>query len=151
MPQLDTSTFAGQIFWLLVAYLILFAVVRFIATPRLLAMAGARDARRGGDLAAAEAARAAEKAGLDAHAADVDAAHARARTALAEATDRSRAQSAERLAALAAELKASDTAAEARLTEARTATEHDLQAVADDLARDLVARLTGRATAGAPA
>ena len=151
MPQLDTSTFAGQIFWLLVAYLILFAVVRFIATPRLLAMAGQRDARRGGDLAAAEAARAAEQAGNDSHVAEVEAAHVKARAALAEANDRTRVASAAKLAALGADLRAKADGADAALATARASTAHDLADVADDLARALVARLTGGATAGASA
>ncbi|MBC7987384.1 MAG: hypothetical protein H7X93_12070, partial [Sphingomonadaceae bacterium] len=51
MPQLDTSTFSAQIFWLLVAFLILFLVVRFGAAPKLTGMAAARAKRQGDDLA----------------------------------------------------------------------------------------------------
>ena len=143
MPQLDTSTFSGQIFWLLIAFLLLFAVVRSVAAPRLMGMAARRAKQLGDDFAAAEAARAAEKAREAEHAAAVEAAHIKARAALAEAVDKSRAEAAARLAALGEQLKTHADAAAASLDTARAATERDLQAVVDDVAGDLVKRLTG--------
>ena len=145
MPQLDTSTFSAQIFWLLIAFLLLFAVVRSVAAPRLMGMAAARAKRQGDDFAAAEAARAQEAAKLAQHQADVDAAHDRARAEVAAANDAARAEAAARLAALGADLKARGETAEAELSASRENTEHDLKAVADDVANDLVRRLTGAA------
>ncbi|MFN3288371.1 MAG: ATPase, partial [Sphingomonadaceae bacterium] len=57
MPQLDTSTWASQIFWLLVSFLLLLLVVRTLAAPRLARITQERDRRTQGDMAAAEAAR----------------------------------------------------------------------------------------------
>lgn len=145
MPQLDTSTFSAQIFWLLIAFLLLFAVVRSVAAPRLMGMAAARAKRQGDDFAAAEAARALERAKLDQHQAEIEAAHARARTTLATANDAARGEAAAKLAALGEQLKAKGDAAEAELNTARISAEHDLKAVADDVANDLVKRLTGAA------
>ncbi len=145
MPQLDTTTFTSQIFWLVIAFLLLFAVVRSIAAPRLTGMAGQRTAQKDGDFAAAEAARAAEKAKVEAHAAKLAAAQDAARHQLAAATDRSRADAATRLATLSAHLKAEDDAATAAREATRAQVEPDLKAVADDVANDLVRRLTGAA------
>jgi F-type H+-transporting ATPase subunit b len=145
MPQLDTSTFSGQIFWLLVAFLILFAVVRSVAAPRLMGMAARRADQQAADYAAAEAARTLENAKQAEHEAEIEAAHVKARTELAEATDAARAQAAAKLAELGARLKAQGEVADAALATTRTAAEADLQVVADDVANDLVRRLTGAA------
>lgn len=145
MPQLDTSTFSGQIFWLLVAFLILFAVVRSVAAPRLMGMAARRADQQAADYSAAEAARALENARQAEHEAEVEAAHVKARAELATATDAARAQAAAKLAELGARLKAQDEAATAALATTRSAAEADLQVVADDVAHDLVRRLTGAA------
>lgn len=143
MPQLDTSTFTSQIFWLVIAFLLLFAVVRGVAAPRLTGMAAARAAQRDGDFAAAEAARAHEKARDAAFHAELDSAHATARTTLAAANDTARDMAAARLKALGEALRARSLVDEAKLDALRVGAEADLPAVADDAARDLVRRLTG--------
>lgn len=151
MPQLDTSTFSAQIFWLLIAFLLLFTVVKTVAAPRLMGMAAARAKQQGDDLAAAEAARAHEKTREAEHAAAIEAAHADARTALAAANDAARAEAAAKLATLSEKLKARGDAAAIALDVSRSGAERDLQAVADDVAGDLVRRLTGTAPTGVAA
>jgi F-type H+-transporting ATPase subunit b len=143
MPQLDTSTFSGQIFWLLIAFLLLFAVVRTVAAPRLMGMAARRAKQQDDDLAAAEAARATEKAREAEHTAAIEAAHAKAQAELAAANDAARVQAAAKLAELGARLKAQSDEAERALVSSRENAERDLQVVADDVAGDLVRRLTG--------
>ncbi|WP_419814695.1 hypothetical protein [Glacieibacterium sp.] len=151
MPQLDTSTFSAQIFWLLIAFLLLFTVVRSVAAPRLMGMAAARAKRQGDDLAAAELARGHEKAREIEHHAEIEAAHARARAELANANDATRAETAAKLAALGEKLKARSDAASIALETSRLGAERDLQAVADDVAGDLVRRLTGTGASGVAA
>lgn len=151
MPQLDTSTFSAQVFWLLIAFLILFAVVRTVAAPRLMGMAARRAEQQAADFAAAEAARALENSKQAEHEVEIEAAHVAARTELAAVSDASRAEAAAKLGELGARLKARGDAADTALATARATTEPDLLTVAEDVANDLVRRLTGTNVAGATA
>ena len=66
MPQLNFATWPNQVFWLLVALVIIYIVLTKIAMPRIAAVLAERKGKIGGDLAAAEElkskAKAAEKA-----------------------------------------------------------------------------------------
>jgi F-type H+-transporting ATPase subunit b len=66
MPQLNIATWPNQVFWLLVALVIIYIVMTKIAMPRIASVLAERKGRIGGDLAAAEElkskAKAAEKA-----------------------------------------------------------------------------------------
>ena len=54
LPQLDTATFANQIFWLIVTMLVLYWVVAKVALPRIGAVLSDRQGAITGDLMAAE-------------------------------------------------------------------------------------------------
>ena len=54
MPQLNFATWPNQVFWLLVALVIIYIVMTKIAMPRIAAVLAERKGRLGGDLAAAE-------------------------------------------------------------------------------------------------
>lgn len=66
MPQLNFATWPNQVFWLLVALVIIYIVLTKIAMPRIASVLAERKGRISGDLAAAEElkskAKAAEKA-----------------------------------------------------------------------------------------
>ena len=66
MPQLDPESWPSQVFWLLVALVIIYIVLTKIAMPRIASVLAERKGRISGDLAAAEElkskAKAAEKA-----------------------------------------------------------------------------------------
>ncbi len=66
MPQLNFATWPNQVFWLLVALVIIYIVLTKIAMPRIASVLAEREGRISGDLAAAEElkskAKAAEKA-----------------------------------------------------------------------------------------
>jgi len=66
MPQLNFATWPNQVFWLLVALVIIYIVLTKIAMPRIASVLAERKGRINGDLAAAEElkskAKAAEKA-----------------------------------------------------------------------------------------
>jgi F-type H+-transporting ATPase subunit b len=66
MPQLNFATWPNQVFWLLVALVIIYIVMTKIAMPRIAAVLAERKGKIGGDLAAADElkskAKAAEKA-----------------------------------------------------------------------------------------
>lgn len=55
MPQLDSTWFASQIFWLAVAFVLLYALLRTMALPRLLAVLDQREQAKGDNLSRAEA------------------------------------------------------------------------------------------------
>ena len=149
LPQLDVHTFSSQIFWLVVSFLLLFAVVRGLAHPRLTRVAGERTARTGGDISAAEAARAAAHEREAALAKAIADAHDRARADLAAATDAARAKSGAALADLGHRLAAKSAEAEQLLAARRAEAQGELAVTARDLAGDLVHRMTGMAPAPA--
>ena len=52
-PQLDTHTYASQVFWLFVAFVLLYALMSRIALPRVMEVLEARRSQRDGNLEAA--------------------------------------------------------------------------------------------------
>ena len=53
MPQFDTSTWPGQIFWLLVSFAVFYTLVARVFAPRIRGALDARRARIEGDMAEA--------------------------------------------------------------------------------------------------
>ena len=125
MPQIAqiSATYASQIFWLLITFGLLYFVVGRGMVPRIQATVDAREARIAGDLAAAEAARA-----------EADRVEAAWR-----ATHAFEAQVKAADADLAERLGHHDLA----IANAKVEAMANLQTVAADAARDLVAKLSG--------
>jgi F-type H+-transporting ATPase subunit b len=113
MPQISQAgaIYASQFFWLAVVFLLIYVGIGKAMVPRIEATIDDRRARIQGDLAAAEAARIAARAGDEAYKAELDRARATATKAVAEAKA---AADAERTS----KLKVSDATIEARLQEA---------------------------------
>jgi len=143
LPQLNTDTFAGQIFWLFVSLIFLFVVIWRVAAPKIGGVMDARAGRIKGDIdAAADAKRKSEEAlaGYEKALAD-----ARAR-ALKIGDDMRKASQAEADAKNAAEGQrvAAETAkAEARIAEMRKAAMANVATLAGDVAAEIVSKLTG--------
>lgn len=145
LPQLDSSTFAGQLFWLAVSLIVLFVVVWRVAAPKIGGVIAARAGRIKGDIdSAAEAKRKSEEALANYERALAD---ARAR-GLKISDDMRKAAQAEAEAKSAAEAQrvAADTAkAEARIGEMRKAAMANVATLAGDVAAEIVNKLTGEA------
>lgn len=145
MPQLAqlSTVYQSQWFWLI---LVLGAIYLFVGrgiVPRVEATVDARDAKIAGDLAAAESARGAAEATEEAWRKRINDAHADAVRATAEAKAASDRESESRVKAADAELaRKADTAA-AALATARGSALAEIEAVAAEAARDIVAKLTG--------
>lgn len=143
MPQFDPSTFASQLFWLVVTFVLLYIVVSRFAIPRIGEVLDQRQKMVDDDLDRAhqlkaeteEAIAAYEKALADARAS----AHEVLKQAQDEAAKKAEARSAEVNAKLAAQIKQG----EARIAEARDAAMAQVKDIAGGSAAAIADRLTG--------
>ena len=119
MPQIDPSTFATQIFWLIVAFVTLYWLLSRRALPRLTEVLEARQDRIAADLDEAERLRREAEAALTSYQAAIAKAQDEAHALLAETQGRLQAEAARRQAELEAQLAGQLSAAEARIAEAR--------------------------------
>lgn len=147
MPQLDISTWGNQIFWLLVALVVIYFVLSRVALPRIGAVLAERSGTITNDLAAAEELKqqavAAEKA--------YNEALAKARTEAAKIVAQAKAEIQADLDAATAkadlEISAKTAESEARIAEIRAGAVDSVTQVAQDTAQELVAYLGGQADA----
>ena len=145
MPQIAqiSATYASQIFWLLITFGLLYFVVGRGMVPKIQATVDAREGRIAGDLAAAEAARAEADRVEAAWRSEMDA----ARVAAMAETNAAKARATH---AFEAQVKAADADLAERLghhdlaiANAKAEAMANLQSVAAEAARDLVAKLSG--------
>ena len=147
MPQLCVDWMPNQVFWLLVALVVLYFILSRIALPRIGAVLAERKGTITNDLAAAEElkqkALAAEKA--------YNEALAQARTEAAKIVAAAKAEIQKDLDAATAKADADISAkaaeSEKKIAEIREGAEEAVQAVAKDTAKELVAYLGGSADA----
>ncbi|MET4102339.1 F-type H+-transporting ATPase subunit b [Roseovarius sp. MBR-78] len=141
LPQLDFSTFGNQIFWLLVALVVIYFILSRIALPRIAAVLAERQGTITNDLAAAE--------DLKARAVEAEEAY---KKALADAKAEAQKIIAETKAAIRedldranekadAEIKARTDEGEKRIAEIRAGALDAVKAVAGDVAGELVAAM----------
>jgi F-type H+-transporting ATPase subunit b len=145
LPQLDITTFASQLFWLVISFVILYVVISRIAAPKIGGVIQDRANRIKGDLDAAAQAKSQSEAAV----ANYDKALADARAKALKASDELRnAVQAEINAkndAAARQLATETAMAEARIGEMRKAAMARVGEVARETAADIVAKLTGEA------
>ena len=145
MPQISqlAETYVSQIFWLLVTFGFVFFVVGKLMVPRVLSTIDQRDQSVAGDLAAAEGARAAADQAEENWRAKENAAREAAQQRVAEARATGVAAAEKTLAKGNAENEARMLSAETRILDASIAAMAEIEAVAADAAKDIVARLSG--------
>ncbi|MET0249273.1 MAG: ATPase [Sphingobium sp.] len=145
MPQIAqiAETYSSQIFWLLLTFGFVFFFIGKGMVPKVQGTADARDAKITGDLDAAKAAFArADEAEADYRARDTQS-RTEAQATLARAKAEAAKASEVRLSAADAETNRQIAAAEARIKAATLAAMADIETVAADAARDMVARVSG--------
>jgi len=145
MPQLSqlALVYQSQWFWLL---LVLGAIYFFVGhgiVPKVEATVGQRDAQIAADLAEAERLRAEADATEAAWRAKINEAHAAAQVLAHEAKDRSLRDTEKRLNAADKKLAAKAEEAARALDEARKSALGEIETMAADAAREIVARLVG--------
>lgn len=141
MPQLDFSTFPNQIFWLVVALVILYLVLSRVALPRIASVLAERQGTITNDIAAAEE--------LKQKAADAEAAYekalADARAEAGRIADEAKAEMQAEVAAAMekadAEIAARTAESEGRIAEIREGAVQAVREVAKDTAKEVVSAL----------
>ena len=143
MPQLDTTTWPPQLFWLAVTFIALYIVISRVVIPRTGGAIAMRKATVEGDLAQAQKFKAETDKAVQAYEATLAEARVKAhaiaqanRDKLAAETDAERAKLDQALGAKIAE-------AEKKITVSKMKALGDVRAVAAELATSIVAELIG--------
>ncbi|WP_347139386.1 F0F1 ATP synthase subunit B' [Paracoccus sp. SSK6] len=143
LPQLDLTSFGNQIFWLVVAMVVLYWIVAKVALPRIGAVLSDRQGAITGDLMAAEEFKLKAKEAEAAY--DKALADARAEAGKIVAANRAEIQK-ELDAAIAhadAEIAARTAESEKRIREIRDSADNDAREVARDVTAELVRAFGG--------
>ncbi|QDH34633.1 ATPase [Porphyrobacter sp. YT40] len=145
MPQIDqiAETLSSQVFWLLVFFGLTFLVVGLGMVPKVMGTVDLRDQQIAGDLAAAQAARDEATAQEDAWRKRENANRAAAQGVIGEAKAKAAAANAAKLAETQARLDERLAQAETAIAAARNSALAEIEDVAADAARDIVARVAG--------
>jgi F-type H+-transporting ATPase subunit b len=145
MPQIDQigEFLSSQVFWLLVFFGLTFLVVGLGMVPKVMGTVDLRDSQIAGDLAAAQAARDEATAQEDAWRKRENANRAAAQGVIGEAKAKAAAASSAKLAEAQGRLDTQLVEAEAAIAAARTSAMAEIESVAADAARDIVARVAG--------
>jgi F-type H+-transporting ATPase subunit b len=144
-PPFDAHSFASQLTWLVIAFVLLYALMAKLALPRVGGIIESRQKRIEGDIAEAEtlkgqsdeAAAAYEKALADARAG--------AQTIANETRDKQAAQAAASRKTLEDQLNVKLADAEKTIAATKQAAMGNVRGIAEDAARAIVERLTGSA------
>ncbi len=145
MPQIEqiATTLSSQVFWLLVFFGLTFVLVGLGMVPKILGTVEMRDNQIAGDLAAAQAARDAADSDEDAFRKRENANRTAAQGVIGGAKAKAAAATASKLAAAQTRLDASLAEAEVAINAARSSALAEIEGVAADAARDIVARVAG--------
>ena len=145
MPQIDQilTTYASQIFWMLLVFVLIYAIIGKAMLPKIEATVDQRNDRIAGDLAAAENARRVADELEEEQRLRLDANRAEALKVTQAAKDASAREAEAKIKAHDAELDAKLADAEARLATARQSALGEIETVAAEAAREMVARLAG--------
>jgi F-type H+-transporting ATPase subunit b len=143
MPQLDLSTFASQIFWLIVSFVVLYVLMAKLGLPRVGAAIEARRRRREEDLDRAAQLRRDAEAVVAAYESARAGAREQAQMTIRETTERLAAAAAERQRELTIVLAERTTAAEREIAAAKERALAEIRGVAADVAASVAAKLTG--------
>jgi len=145
MPQLDISTFAPQLFWLVVWFVVLYLVMAKLGLPRIALAIEARRQRREDDLARAAEMKAAAETANAAFQQTMAEARAEAQAVIKQAADRFAVEAAQRQRALASVLAEQIATAEQRIAATKDEALSEVRGIAIDVGRAVVEKLTGSA------
>lgn len=143
LPQLDPTTFASQIFWLAVTFIVLYLLMSRVALPRVRDVLEERERRITDDLEKAQRLKDESEAVLAEYEKALADARANAQAMFAQAAEQANAEAAKRQQDMAQKLAKQLETAESRVQAAKAAALDNIRQVAIEVARDAAARLTG--------
>ena len=143
MPQLDASTFATQIFWLVLSFVVLYILMSRVALPRIHDVLEERQMQIEGNLQKAESLKGEAQTAQDAYEDSLAKARAEAGEALRQAQEKMAGDAAERNAALSERLTRDVLAAEKRIAGAKEEAVAGIGDLVAEVAGAAVARLAG--------
>ena len=143
MPQLDVSTFAPQLVWLAITFIVLYLLMSKLGLPRVRGVIEARRKRIDDDLARASEIKNQAEAAMAAYQQTLAEARAQAQATVKESSDRFAAEAAERQRQLAATLGEHTKQAEQQIAAAKESALAEIRNVAVDVARSVTEKLTG--------
>lgn len=145
MPQLVAEDWAPQLIWLAITFAILYLLMVYVALPRIGKVIDARASHIAKDLAEGEALRRQTEEAIAAYEQALAEAKQKAHAIIEEGRAKLKAETDAERAKLDKELAAKSAEAEARIEKAKNAAMKDVNAVASDVASDIVRQLIGKA------
>jgi F-type H+-transporting ATPase subunit b len=142
-PPLDSKTFPSQIFWLVIFFALLYALMSKLVLPRIAAILETRKQRIEGDLARASALKEETEAALNSYQKALADARGNANDIATKTRETVNADVAGKQQALNADLSTKAAAAEGRIAKAKAKAMESVQDIASDTASEIVAALTG--------
>jgi F-type H+-transporting ATPase subunit b len=144
MPQIDqiAEIYASQLFWLVLVFGLLL-IGSYVMLPKIQGTVEQRDAKIGGDLAAAEAARAAADAAEDTYQVELARSRGEAQAAAAAAKHDAALAAEARIKAADADIAARIDAAESRLAAQQADAVAGIETVAAEAVQEIVAKVAG--------
>jgi F-type H+-transporting ATPase subunit b len=149
MPQLNPLDWAPQIIWLVLTFGVLYLLMLWIALPRIGKVIETRAAHIAGDLAAADKFRHDTEEAIAAYEQALAEAKQKAHAIVEEGRVKLKAETDAERAKLEKELSAKSKEAEARIAQAKDSAMKEVNAVASEVAADIVRQLIGTAPAKA--
>ncbi|HEU4476485.1 MAG TPA: ATP F0F1 synthase subunit B [Methyloceanibacter sp.] len=149
MPQLEPHDWAPQLIWLVVTFGILYLLMVYVALPRIGAVIEARAGQIAKDLAAADQLRRETEEAIAAYEQALAEAKQKAHAIVDEGRNKLKEETTAERAKLDVELGKKSAEAERRIHEAKNSAMREVNAVAADVAADIVRQLIGVAPAKA--
>jgi F-type H+-transporting ATPase subunit b len=143
LPQLDTTLFPEQLFWLAISFAILYVMMAYVALPGVKRTQGTRRQTIAAELAAASAANEAAKAMIAQYEKALADARASAQATVGEITAQAAKESTSKQAKQQQDLHQRLHEAEAKIIAARNAALKEVNAAATELSNAIVEKLTG--------
>jgi F-type H+-transporting ATPase subunit b len=142
-PPFQKETFPSQLFWLVIAFALLYVLMARVALPRVGSIIEARRSRIEGDLSDANRLKTSADDAMTAYEQSLAEARNRAHAIAAETRDRLNAEAEKNRKALDDQLNAKLADAERTISATKTQAMSNVRAIAIDAAGAIVARLTG--------
>jgi F-type H+-transporting ATPase subunit b len=145
MPQLNPLDWAPQLIWLAITFAVLYLLMVWVALPRIGGVIDKRAAQIAGDLESADRFRRETEDAIAAYEQALAEAKQKAHAIVEEGRAKLKAETDAERAKLEKKLAAKSAEAEKRIAEAKASAMKEVNAVATDVASDIVRELTGTA------